>query len=251
MRMMNHQEKRDTQAQVFGSPGVRPRFTAFLKGVTPMLLFMALGGYFLRAALPYPGISPMVAGVALVGLCALFAVTLFMGEKRLAAYFKGAEGEELVARMLHRLPAEWTVFHGVMLPAGTGRRDIDHVLVGPAGVFVVETKNWSGRITVQDGVVLCNGRHPSRPPLEQAAQAACALQAALREQAGCAVEVLPVLCFAKSNVAGGSQGCQGVQICSPESLLDVISTYTKDGGLKSSEIQPVTDYLQSLERRAV
>lgn len=54
-------------------------------------------------------------------------------------WYLGAVGEIRVARLLARLGPEWTVLHAV--PVGAGTSDIDHVLVGPAGVVTVNTKN--------------------------------------------------------------------------------------------------------------
>lgn len=54
-------------------------------------------------------------------------------------WYKGALGEIAVGRLLERLGAEWTVLHAV--PVGTGASDIDHILIGPAGVFTLNTKN--------------------------------------------------------------------------------------------------------------
>ena len=51
----------------------------------------------------------------------------------------GAAGEEWTAEELERLGPEWRVFHD--LP--NGRSNLDHVVVGPAGVFLVDSKNLS------------------------------------------------------------------------------------------------------------
>jgi hypothetical protein len=58
-------------------------------------------------------------------------------------WYKGALGEIAVGRVLERLGPEWTVLHAV--PVGTGSSDIDHVLIGPAGVFTLNTKNHAGQ----------------------------------------------------------------------------------------------------------
>jgi len=58
-------------------------------------------------------------------------------------WYKGALGEIAVGRILANLGPEWLVLHAV--PVGTGSSDIDHVLVGPAGAFTVNTKNHSGQ----------------------------------------------------------------------------------------------------------
>lgn len=58
-------------------------------------------------------------------------------------WYKGALGEIAVGRILAGLGPDWLVLHAV--PVGTGSTDIDHVLVGPAGVFTINTKNHSGQ----------------------------------------------------------------------------------------------------------
>lgn len=59
------------------------------------------------------------------------------------AWYKGALGEIAVSRILARLGPEWTVLHAV--PVGAGASDIDHVLIGPGGVFTLNTKNHAGQ----------------------------------------------------------------------------------------------------------
>lgn len=58
-------------------------------------------------------------------------------------WYKGALGEERVGQVLSSLGHEWRVLHAV--PVGTGTSDIDHVLIGPPGVFTINTKNHAGQ----------------------------------------------------------------------------------------------------------
>jgi hypothetical protein len=61
---------------------------------------------------------------------------------------EGAAGERKTARQLARLPASWRVWHDLNGPRG----NIDHLVVGPAGVFVLDTKNWQRRtVTFERG----------------------------------------------------------------------------------------------------
>lgn len=56
---------------------------------------------------------------------------------------RGAAGEELVGQALDGLREHgWSALHDVHLDHG----NIDHVLVGPAGIFTVETKSHRGRL---------------------------------------------------------------------------------------------------------
>jgi len=59
------------------------------------------------------------------------------------SWYRGAIGELEVARILSRLDRRWTVLHAV--PVGSAGADIDHVVIGPAGTFTINTKNHSGK----------------------------------------------------------------------------------------------------------
>ena len=45
--------------------------------------------------------------------------------------------------MLAQLGPEWTVLHSV--PVGRGKSDIDHIAIGPPGVFTINTKFSPGK----------------------------------------------------------------------------------------------------------
>ena len=69
----------------------------------------------------------------------------------------GADGEEEVAWRLRKLGEGWHVIHSV--PVGEKGSDIDHVVIGPAGVFTLNTKNHSrNRVTVTERGVYVNGK---------------------------------------------------------------------------------------------
>jgi hypothetical protein len=58
---------------------------------------------------------------------------------------RGATGEEQVGALLEELAAGgWRVIHDVTL----GHGNVDHILIGPAGVFTVETKSHPGPVRV-------------------------------------------------------------------------------------------------------
>jgi hypothetical protein len=65
----------------------------------------------------------------------------------------GADGEVEVARRLARLGPDWRVLHAV--PVGERGSDIDHVVIGPGGVFTINAKHhpqatvWVGGETVK------------------------------------------------------------------------------------------------------
>jgi hypothetical protein len=63
-------------------------------------------------------------------------------------WLRGGQAEGLVAWHLQELSNDWHVFHNVMRDSGW---DIDHVLVGPAGIFTISTKAQRGYYSRQNG----------------------------------------------------------------------------------------------------
>ena len=59
----------------------------------------------------------------------------------------GIDGENSVAAFLGNLPAEeYYIINNLLLKTPKGSTQIDHVVVSPYGVFVIETKNHKGMI---------------------------------------------------------------------------------------------------------
>lgn len=58
----------------------------------------------------------------------------------------GKVGEKRVAIKLDWLSKEYIVLNDIMLPTQYGTTQIDHVVVSPYGIFVIETKNYKGWI---------------------------------------------------------------------------------------------------------
>ena len=69
----------------------------------------------------------------------------------------GADGEEEVGRRLAKLGDGWRVLHAV--PVGERGSDIDHVVIGPPGVFTLNTKNHPGKnIWVAERTFMISGQ---------------------------------------------------------------------------------------------
>ena len=69
----------------------------------------------------------------------------------------GADGELAVAAQLDRLGQEWRILHAVRV--GKAGADIDHVAIGPAGVFTINAKNHPrARVWVAGDTFMVNGQ---------------------------------------------------------------------------------------------
>src|SRR5215207_10676757 len=75
------------------------------------------------------------------------------GRRSAGAWAAGAEGERRVAEALTQLPAGWLVLHDRLLMPGLAESNLDHLLVGPAGVILIDAKNWAGQIGEWEGTV--------------------------------------------------------------------------------------------------
>ena len=106
------------------------------------------------------------------------------------SWFVGALGEIHVGELLRALGPEWLVLHSV--PIGTGATDVDHLLIGPAGVFSVTTKHHPNRNVRGYDRVLGVGRTKTRD-LQAADFEAREVSARLTRGVGFAVAVDPLL----------------------------------------------------------
>lgn len=133
----------DKRAGVFARARVRSaqhqfvrrnwRLLGALTGLTLAIGFASL------LAVPAGNIRSFFAGVVVAGTVAtvMFFIVLSTGT---AGPIMGDIAEQWTAQELRKLPAGWRLVNHVFL-----RRipDIDHVVIGPGGIFAVETK-WSG-----------------------------------------------------------------------------------------------------------
>jgi len=106
------------------------------------------------------------------------------------SWYVGAIGELEVGRILDRLGPEWHTLHAV--PVGTRGSDIDHVAIGPGGVFTINTKHHDGaKVWVGGHRILVNGQRTDH--LRNADFEATRAAKVLGEAAHQTVEVTPVL----------------------------------------------------------
>ncbi len=106
------------------------------------------------------------------------------------AWYRGAQGEIAVGAMLAALPADWTVFHA--LPVGTKESDIDHLVVGPGGVFSINTKHHNGKpIWVANRTLMVSGHR--QPHIRNAEHEAARVTKIVHQTLGLTGRVRPVV----------------------------------------------------------
>jgi nuclease-like protein len=103
-----------------------------------------------QAGLPHGGLVGLAVAV-LVGWRLRFRPS-----EQARTWRRGAQGERHTARLLDRLTRDgFVVFHDLAVPGSPA--NVDHLVIGPSGVFVIDSKLWTGRVHQgADGLVWHN-----------------------------------------------------------------------------------------------
>ncbi|PCI21429.1 MAG: nuclease [Piscirickettsiaceae bacterium] len=123
---------------------------------------------------------------------------IFKIKKQLKSLRQGLDGEKAVGQYLEGLREQGAkVFHDI---PGDGF-NLDHVIIAPSGIYVIETKTYSkpekGRaVIIFDGTsVKLNNLPGNEKPIIQVIAAASWLKALLKESTGKQFETKPVVVF--------------------------------------------------------
>ena len=199
------------------------------KLLTPLLLalllvllaFFELVRYF-RPTEPSPVLFLVMALMGL-GYFGYQAMTVLPKERQLRL---AMEGERAVGQYLERLREQgYQVFHDVI---GEGF-NLDHVVIGPAGVFTIETKTWSKpakgspKITFDGEHILVGGFTPDRDPVLQAKAQSGWLRGLLSESTGRKFTVKPVIVFPGWFIEQKPGATKEVWVLEPKALPSFLS----------------------------
>jgi hypothetical protein len=157
------------------------------------------------------------AGLPRAGLAGLAAAVLvgwrlrFRPSEQARAWQRGAAGERQTARLLNRLGRDgYQVLHDLAMPDSPA--NVDHLVVGPSGVFVIDSKRWTGQVHQgSDGLIWHNHYRLDRTLATIRWQALT-----LGHLLG--VPVAPLICVHGAHIQGGGLRAQGVAIVPPALL---------------------------------
>ncbi len=134
---------------------------------------------------------------------------------------------DIAAGVLDPLGSEWFRIlrdrrrPDVIAPGGA----LDHVVIGPAGAFVIQVENWPGRVDLNDGVLRSTGELRSGEVAHVLADA-IAVSELLDSWTGpqWSIPVWPVLCLVGDAQIGGWAGVDDVHVVDVAWLADFIQT---------------------------
>lgn len=174
-----------------------------LVGLTLILMF---GTYLVAQAYVGPAWAGAIA--ALLGSATILGITRTewldswrigaVGERKTASYLADLEEAGLIVRHDRRVP-------------GYGG-NVDHIAVGPTGVWVIETKTYRGGVEVYGDRLEINGQ-PRDRIIDQVYKKAVAVQIALGERlSSLGLTVTPVLCLHRAKLGWTEKSLRGVRI---------------------------------------
>jgi hypothetical protein len=162
----------------------------------PLLVSFALIEWtrWYRPSPPSPRFATVIAFVAV--LYSIFKVRKMMPKIR--ALKLGREGEKVVGQSLEELRSgKAIVLHDIVADGF----NVDHVVISPKGLFVIETKTRSkpngrdAKIAFDGDKVTIDGRVPSGDPVKQVLANTAWIQEMLKERTGRSFPARPVVLF--------------------------------------------------------
>jgi hypothetical protein len=158
-----------------------------------------------QVGLPYGGLVGLAAA-ALVGWRLRFRPS-----EQARTWQRGAAGERQTARLLDRLTHDgYVVFHDLAVPGSDA--NVDHLVIGPSGVFVIDSKQWTGSVYQGGDGLVWHNHYPLDRTLETVRWEARIIGRLLGTRAAA------VVCVHGAYVHGGGLEAEGVAIV-PAHLL--------------------------------
>jgi len=159
-------------------------------------------------------------------------------KKRAKDADRGAYAEEVVAEKLQDLPDGYHAFHDIAFDGF----NIDHVVVGSGGIFLVETKSHSGTVDAQGDTLLLNDKQPPKNFLNQTWSQTYQLRDFLKKQTSKEYVVKPILCFTRAFVKV-RQPVKGITVVNKKYLTSYLSKQQQS--LNPEDIASITRILQT------
>jgi Nuclease-related domain len=204
------------QGESFGTPGRSAlahyhhlratEWAAFLRTLPWRLAAVTaaglIAGALTRTHSPNSNLAGAAAALAVGGLGLLLR---FRVSTETAAWRRGARGERRTARHLRTLErAGWSILHDVAIPHS--RANGDHLLIGPPGVFLVDSKAWHGTVRLAPDGSAWYGVHPLAPMLATVRWEADQLAGAI------GAPITPMLCVHDTQIPWGELYADGVPV---------------------------------------
>ncbi|MEX0776399.1 MAG: nuclease-related domain-containing protein [Phycisphaeraceae bacterium] len=176
----------------------------------------------------------LINGIVLVMIIMASYVLVWFNrhEKQLWNYVDGAAGEERIGEELAKLPNTFEVIHGLETPSG----DVDHLVIGPTGVFLLNTKKWTGVATAANGALLWNGKN-YKDHVGNMRRITMALRDMVVQPGGPDPYFQEAFVFVGCTVNIGPEQLGRCDALTPDQLLPYLQRSAGRRGLKAAEVE--------------
>jgi nuclease-like protein len=161
------------------------------------------------------------AGLPRAGLLGLAVASLagwrlrFRPSEQARTWQRGARGERRTARLLRRLTRDgYVVFHDLAVPGSDA--NLDHLVIGPGGVFVIDSKQWTGSVHQGGDGLVWHNHYPLDRTLATVRWEAKAVSRLLGARSAA------LLCVHGAHVQGGGVEVKDVAIVSAGRLREAL-----------------------------
>ena len=193
-----------------------------------------------------PLVPSVIVSIAAAVLAVLWLITRMRNLNR--TFITGAEAEELVGQRLQSLVARgWRFLNNVPKPGGG---DVDHVLWGPKGIFVIETKAHRGAVALESGRLTFNRTLPRADFVQQTYANTLYVRDLLCEKLGRRVWIVSVLCLTDAFIESYRIDLEHppVHVVKVERLIEFVEGYRSARSLAPEDIERIGQVLDPSNR---
>ena len=178
-----------------------------------------------------------------IGLTILYVVYTVWRKKAHGHKAYSYQGGKTVFSELKKLPRDYQIMNRRHVQAGRRSQEFDHIVIGPNGIFHIETKNWGGDITFTSEGVKRSKEGNFEDPTAQLYRYEGVLRGLMQSQSTQA-DLVGILCFAQpdSRIHGKSPAFRTVKL---EQLVNTISKYHSKKPLTASQIKEITQLIKA------
>jgi hypothetical protein len=158
---------------------------------------------------------------------------------------KGAVGEAVIGYILEGFPDDYRVIHDLTTPFG----NIDHVVIGPSGAYLIDTKNWKGVVSADgNGELLLNGKPTDKPQVKHLSQTIMSMKEKIKVLGGLDPFVRGVFAFPSARVEANWGTTGHIHCVTDERLYDYIAENKIGKKLDKKTIDSISQAFLALAR---
>lgn len=166
-------------------------------------------------------------------------------EKERMNFRKGATGEARIGYVLESFPDEFRVIHDLTTPYG----NVDHVVIGPTGAYIIDTKNWKGVVSADgNGELLLNGKPTDKQEVRNLTRRIMSIRDKIKVLASMEPYIQGIFAFPSARVDANWGTTGHVNCVKDEQLYDYIVENKKSKKLSQKEIDSISRAFLELAR---